>query len=199
MLLRALLFIVLACTAGSAEAYAQADTVAARRMGLLERLNTGTPIRVLVQRSALIAPFERVAADTLYFGPHAVAVSQISNVYVQQRSTRRGATVGALVGAPAGAAFGAFVMLFIAALSESEGDSDISTGEAVLGIAGFSAAGALSGAILGGVIGAATPRWVEITRASSLERTLDARPRSRTMPPLQHGARRPAAGPATGR
>ena len=137
---------------------------AQRRVQLIEQLTPGTLVRILTGSDTMIGRVQRVSNDTLYIDQSLIAASSIDNAWIQQRSTRKGMKIGALIGAPAGAAFGAFLFTLATGLCQYECTDD--AGRAiVLGTIGFGAAGLVSGGALGAVIGAAIPRWVEITKA----------------------------------
>lgn len=156
--------------------FAQTDSIPVnRRAALLQRLHPGTPVRIWLNGALIEGPIQRVTRDTVYVAAHAAPAATLEEAWVQQRATRKGATIGAIIGAPAAAAFGGFLMLILSAESGGVSGNDVA-----LGVLGFGAFGALSGAVLGGVIGAATPQWVEITSERARIPEADAARQART-------------------
>jgi hypothetical protein len=157
-MMRSALFVVLLLALAS-PLFAQSDTIPTNhRAALLQRLHSGTLVRLRLNGALVDGPIQRVTRDTVYFGDFAVPATTIDEAWIRQRATRKGAVIGAIIGAPAAAAFGGFLMMFIGAES-----TPLTGSEVALGVLGFGAFGALSGAVLGGVIGAATPGALSLT------------------------------------
>src|SRR5687768_15389832 len=156
LLVSTLIFMV-----GATSAHAQSDSIAVRRAQLLQRLQTGTMLRVSTAGEPAIGRLVRVAPDSLYLEAGAYPLTQGQRIWLQQRSTSRGMKAGAVIGAPAGAAFGAFLMVLVAGLCEYDCPEDKPRAIA-LGTLGFGVFGGLAGGTIGAVVGAAIPRWVDI-------------------------------------
>jgi opacity protein-like surface antigen len=120
----------------------------------LARVPPGTTVRIQTRAGTVIEGPLRLAGDSIRLegagDRRAVALGDVRSAWYQQRTTRTGAITGALVGAGAG---GAFMGLFALVVSGSSGEKATLIGVGVLG-------GAAAGGLLGGVVGAAVPRWV---------------------------------------
>jgi hypothetical protein len=150
------------CSIPGTPARAQADTT---RAEVLSRLPPGTTLRASSAGLLLVGGLRGVSGDTLYINGHALPLSTVDRVWVQQRSTRRGIRTGVKIGAPVGAATGVLFLLGAAAVCEYE-CPNLNIANFAAAVLGGGAFGAVAGGVTGGTIGATVPRWVDVSRAS---------------------------------
>lgn len=158
------LFLLLAAAtllAATAPGRASAQTPAPARAATpdeLGRLRRGTLLRVNTSQAGWVeGPLLRVSGEALVVGAadgeRSLPLAGVRSVWARRRETSRGAKIGALVGGAGGLAFSAFTAALLAA--EDEGGQ-----EDVIGVlAGGTALSIAGGALVGGITGAALPRW----------------------------------------
>lgn len=128
-------------------------------VGLL-RLNRGDPVRVTTPTARVKGRLSVVAPDSaaLRVGEDVVrmALTDITAVHRQRRSTLRGALVGGGIG---GVAFGGFLYWILGALCENvNGCRDDQWKGAAFGFG----LGALGGGLIGAGVGSLIPRWERV-------------------------------------
>jgi hypothetical protein len=161
-MLRILPLVIFAQGLLAAQAFAQSDSVSARRAQVLATVPIGAQVRVFTNNTTVSGTLQRLANDTLYLDGQRFNVSALNEIEVRMRATRTGRKVGSIVGAAGGAGFGVFVGVLINVFCETEcsENNDVLpiVGGLVGGLAGF-----VAGSVTGGVIGAAIPKWYDIT------------------------------------
>ncbi|MBV9774135.1 MAG: hypothetical protein JO040_09315, partial [Gemmatimonadetes bacterium] len=165
--LGALLFVLAAAPAHVA-AQDPAPPAAGEQAGTadaLRRLKPGTLLRVHTSTAGRVeGPLVRVTPEALVVGvaggERILPLADLRSVWARGRQTRRGAKLGAVAGGVGGLVFSGF----IAALASAEGEDSGDIGQFVLGSTALSAAG---GALVGGIAGAAFPRWRRVVGTGS--------------------------------
>lgn len=127
----------------------------------LRRLEPGTLLRAYTLAAGWVqGPLVRVTADALVVGSaggeRGLPLADLRSVWARGRQTRRGAKIGALVGGLGAFGFSAF----LGALVTAEGGTADEVGTFVVV---STALGAGGGGLIGGIAGAALPRWRRIS------------------------------------
>jgi hypothetical protein len=129
-------------------------------VGLL-RINRGNPVRVSTPTARVKGRLSVVAPDSVALRVDdnvvRVALTDITAVHRQRRSTLRGALVGGGIG---GVAFGGFLYWVLGALCDSvDGCRDDQWKGAAIGFG----LGAVGGGLVGAGVGSLIPRWERVT------------------------------------
>ncbi len=135
----------------------QPSDSAARRDAVVQSLNPGQRIRIRAAALPLLeGSFVRRENSTLLLRqdtvPARIRIPEIERLWVRGRATKTGAIIGGAVGLAAGLAYGYLIGEVIC------DDPDCQANDAAA-IGGLGAAGLISGALVGGAVGAAIPKW----------------------------------------
>ena len=166
----------LLCTTQSAHGQ---DTlsVAAR---LVMRQPAGIMLRLNAASEQVTGLLERVDAGSVYLTdpPRVVALSSITDAWLQRRSTGRGGKTGAIIGAGAGAVMFGLGAAVVSGLCEYD-CGDWGAGEILVASVIGAAAGGASGYVLGALLGSSVMRWEPLTESSAPATIVSRDPRRR--------------------
>lgn len=152
-------------------------SVAAR---LVMRQPAGVILRLNAANEQLTGVLECVDAGRIYLTdpPRVLALSSITDAWLQRRSTGRGGKAGAIIGAGAGAVVFGLGATLASGLCEYD-CPDWGAGEILVASVIGAAAGAASGYLLGALLGSSVTRWEPLTESSAPATIVSRDPRRR--------------------
>ena len=172
-------FFASACLLCTTHAASGQDTlsVAAR---LVMRQPAGVMLRLNAANEQVTGVLERVDAGRVHLTdpPRVLALSSITDAWLQRRSTGRGGKAGAIIGAGAGAVVFGLGATLASGLCEYD-CPDWGAGEILVASAIGAAAGAASGYLLGALLGSSVTRWEPLTESSAPATIVSRDPRRR--------------------